>query len=119
MLVGSPVTAKTDCPAMSTIGAHMSHACCNGENACCKNIKNGSSSLVTSCTCAQNSQPLAALANLSLRLSSEEFSKIVVAIASLFFACLAKKLCMTDAAAAVQWRPPKIELYLFYRVLRI
>lgn len=121
LLAGHPVLANASCNSMAAQGAQMSHSCCNGEHACCRQSQSSAiESKDASCSCAGGSAPPGALMSLSLRLVPETYSKAIVSIASLW--CLSLLVSSGGVRPSFdhnQWRPPKIGRYLFYRVLRI
>lgn len=119
MLVGSPVLAKTHCATMMDKSTtQMAHCSCGGERSCCQHLGSENAKAMAACTCAPISQP-AILTSLSLKVADESFLKVIASVASVLSSFLFISTTHQDTFIVSQWRPPKIGLYLFYRILRI
>lgn len=117
MLVGSPAIARSNCAAMKMDSTVSAHACCGGESACCKAPISQNLTGLSNCSCSESPQS-SVVSSASLKFAFEQLLKAVVIVAAIFFAYLAVKVSIV-ATSSDRWRPPKIDLYIFYRSIKI
>lgn len=94
-------------------------ACCAGKtNSCCETKAAAGSEQAASCGCSGQPEPQA-LGYSVTKLTPELLKVVVVALISLIGLAFATATCSRKYCEIDRWRPPKIPLFLFYRVLKI
>ncbi len=110
---------KSECLNKCLNSKQAAHSCCKGERSCCQNSNTVEPvTRIGQCGCA--SQPHSAvITSLSLKLAEEQVVKIVLSSMNPLINVIASSLSCTEVLEMAQWRPPKADLYLLNRVLRI